>query len=319
IRHNSWEQVLVFTRTKHGANRLAEKLEKDGIAAAAIHGNKSQSARTRALAQFKKGEVPVLVATDIAARGLDIEELPHVVNFELPMVAEDYIHRIGRTGRAGTSGAAVSLVDPEEVQLLRAIEKLIKRPIERVAVEGFIAPKVDRAERELEKRQDNQRPAHHVRSPRERQPERQHRGRSVEQPRRGQRGVQQPNAIDGSRVARVRDAEARANRVPNDRDDDSRGNQIHANVSDNAQRHPTRSFSHNDSSRKPAGRRDEPRNRPHRNENDDNRGNRVHDERATTANSNRALPADDSTEAARHQAMPQPALFSPRPQQRRRG
>ncbi|MGZ5117685.1 MAG: DEAD/DEAH box helicase [Burkholderiales bacterium] len=321
IRHNSWEQVLVFTRTKHGANRLAEKLEKDGIAAVAIHGNKSQSARTRALAQFKKGEVPVLVATDIAARGLDIEELPHVVNFELPMVAEDYIHRIGRTGRAGISGAAVSLVDPEEVQLLRAIEKLIKRPIERVAVEGFIAPKFDRAERELEKRQDNQRPAHHIRSARERQPERQHRGRSVEQPRRGDRGVQRPNAIDGTRVARVRDAEARGNRAPNGRDDDSRGNRIHANVSDDAQRHPTRSFSHNDSSRKrvPAARRDEPHNRPGRNEDDDNRGNRVNDERAMGASSNRALPADDSNEAARHQAMPQPALFSPRPQQRRRG
>jgi ATP-dependent RNA helicase RhlE len=321
IRHNGWEQVLVFTRTKHGANRLAEKLEKDGIAAVAIHGNKSQSARTRALAQFKKGEVPVLVATDIAARGLDIEELPHVVNFDLPMVAEDYIHRIGRTGRAGISGAAVSLVDPEEVQLLREIEKLIKRPIERVVVEGFVAPKIDRAERELEKRQDNQRPAHHVRSQRERQPERQHRGRSVERPRSGQRGVQQPHEVNGARVARPRDAEARGNRVPNDRDDDSRGNRVHAKPTDNAQRHPTRSGSRDDSSRKrvPTVRRDEPHNRPHRNDSDDDRGNRVHDERAKGANNNHALPADDSTEAARHQALPQPALFSPRPQQRRRG
>src|SRR5205823_1205954 len=129
IRSNSWEQVLVFTRTKHGANRLAEKLEHDGIRATAIHGNKSQAARTRALAQFKQGEVPVLVATDIAARGLDIEELPHVVNFELPNVPEDYVHRIGRTGRAGSSGAAVSLVDADEIQLLRAIEKLIKQSI----------------------------------------------------------------------------------------------------------------------------------------------------------------------------------------------
>jgi hypothetical protein len=124
-----------------------------------------------------------------------------------------------------------------------------------------------------------------------------------------------------TRVARAHDAEARGNRAPNGRDDDSRGNRIHANVSENAQRHPTRSFSHNDSSRKrvPAARRDEPHNRPRRNEDDDNRGNRVHDERAIGANSNRALPADDSNEAARHQAMPQPALFSPRPQQRRRG
>ena len=140
IRENNWNQVLVFTRTKHGANRLAETLVKDGIPAAAIHGNKSQSARTRALSDFKRGSVPVLVATDIAARGLDIEQLPHVVNFELPNVAEDYVHRIGRTGRAGNAGHAISLVDAEETQLLRSIEKLIKRPIERVSVQGFVAP-----------------------------------------------------------------------------------------------------------------------------------------------------------------------------------
>jgi ATP-dependent RNA helicase RhlE len=140
IRENNWRQVLVFTRTKHGANRLAETLEKDGIRSAAIHGNKSQSARMRALNDFKSGDVPVLVATDIAARGIDIDELPHVVNFELPNVAEDYVHRIGRTGRAGSTGKAVSLVDSEEIQLLRSIEKLIKRPIERVIVEGFTAP-----------------------------------------------------------------------------------------------------------------------------------------------------------------------------------
>jgi len=142
IRENNWNQVLVFTRTKHGANRLAETLARDGIPAAAIHGNKSQSARTRALSDFKSGGVPVLVATDIAARGLDIEQLPHVVNFELPNVAEDYVHRIGRTGRAGNAGHAISLVDAEETQLLRSIEKLIKRPIERVSIEGFIAPGV---------------------------------------------------------------------------------------------------------------------------------------------------------------------------------
>ncbi len=134
---NDWKQVLIFTRTKHGANRLAEKLVKDGIEAAAIHGNKSQGARTKALANFKDGSVRVLVATDIAARGLDIDQLPQVVNFELPNVPEDYVHRIGRTGRAGSSGAAVSLVDREELKLLKDIEKLIKREIPRVQVEGF--------------------------------------------------------------------------------------------------------------------------------------------------------------------------------------
>ena len=137
IKKNDWQQVLIFTRTKHGANRLAEKLIKDGIEAAAIHGNKSQGARTKALAGFKAGEVRVLVATDIAARGLDIDQLPQVVNFELPNVPEDYVHRIGRTGRAGSSGAAVSLVDREEVKLLKDIEKLIKREIPKVQVEGF--------------------------------------------------------------------------------------------------------------------------------------------------------------------------------------
>ena len=140
IKHNDWQQVLVFTRTKHGANRLAEKLNADGIPAAAIHGNKSQPARTRALAQFKDGTLPVLVATDIAARGLDIDQLPHVVNFELPNVPEDYVHRIGRTGRAGSSGAAISLVDSEELKFLKDIERLIKREIPKVAVESFVPP-----------------------------------------------------------------------------------------------------------------------------------------------------------------------------------
>jgi len=140
IKTNNWQQVLVFTRTKHGANRLAEKLIKDGIPAAAIHGNKSQGARTRALAEFKNGDIPVLVATDIAARGLDIDQLPQVVNFELPNVPEDYVHRIGRTGRAGSSGAAISLVDFEEAKYLKDIEKLIKREIPKVSVEGFVPP-----------------------------------------------------------------------------------------------------------------------------------------------------------------------------------
>ena len=134
---NNWQQVLVFTRTKHGANRLAQQLNKDGITADAIHGNKSQGARTRALSQFKAGDTRVLVATDIAARGLDINQLPHVVNFELPNVAEDYVHRIGRTGRAGNEGEAMSLVCVDELGLLKDIERLIKREIPRDIVEGF--------------------------------------------------------------------------------------------------------------------------------------------------------------------------------------
>jgi ATP-dependent RNA helicase RhlE len=140
IKHHNWQQVLVFTRTKHGANKLAEKLLKDNIPAAAIHGNKSQAARTRALADFKSSKLQVLVATDIAARGIDIDQLPQVVNFELPNVPEDYVHRIGRTGRAGTTGAAVSLVDREEMNYLKDIERLIKRQIAVVVVEGFVPP-----------------------------------------------------------------------------------------------------------------------------------------------------------------------------------
>lgn len=132
-----WEQVLVFTRTKHGANRLAEQLENDGIHTAAIHGNKSQGARTKALANFKAGKIRVLVATDIAARGLDIELLPHVVNFDLPQVTEDYIHRIGRTGRAGATGEAVSLVSADEVRQLADIERLIKQKLPRKTIEAF--------------------------------------------------------------------------------------------------------------------------------------------------------------------------------------
>jgi ATP-dependent RNA helicase RhlE len=137
IGSRNWRQVLVFTRTKHGANRLAQQLERDGLSAAAIHGNKTQSARTRALAEFKKGRVRVLVATDIAARGLDIDQLPHVVNFELPNVAEDYVHRIGRTGRAGLEGEAVSLVCIDEHKLLRDIEKLLQRKIPSVTLSGY--------------------------------------------------------------------------------------------------------------------------------------------------------------------------------------
>ncbi len=137
IGSQNWQQVLVFTRTKHGANRLVQQLEQDGLTAAAIHGNKSQGARTRALANFKQGNIRILVATDIAARGLDIDQLPHVVNYELPNVAEDYVHRIGRTGRAGNEGEAVSLVCIDEHKLLRDIERLIKRDIPKVAIEGY--------------------------------------------------------------------------------------------------------------------------------------------------------------------------------------
>jgi len=133
----NWRQVLVFTRTKHGANRLAQQLEKDGISSAAIHGNKSQGARTRALANFKRGEVRVLVATDIAARGLDIDQLPHVVNYELPNVPEDYVHRIGRTGRAGNEGQAVSLVCVDEHKLLGDIERLLKRDLSKIVIPGY--------------------------------------------------------------------------------------------------------------------------------------------------------------------------------------
>lgn len=137
ITHNEWKQVLVFSRTKHGANKLTKKLEAAGITATAIHGNKSQSARTKALAGFKDGQVRALVATDIAARGLDISQLPHVVNFDLPDVPEDYVHRIGRTGRAGSSGEAISLVCADEIKQLSDIERLIGELLPRKLIDGF--------------------------------------------------------------------------------------------------------------------------------------------------------------------------------------
>ncbi len=137
IKDNGWDQVLIFVRTKHGANRLAKQLTTANIHASAIHGNKSQGARTKALAQFKNGELQALVATDIAARGIDIDELPHVINFDLPQVPEDYVHRIGRTGRAGASGEAVSLVSADEVDMLRDIERLIGNAVKRVEIDGF--------------------------------------------------------------------------------------------------------------------------------------------------------------------------------------
>jgi ATP-dependent RNA helicase RhlE len=148
IGSGNWRQVLVFTRTKHGANRLCKQLENDGLSTAALHGNKSQAARTKALDGFKAGRVRVLVATDIAARGIDIDALPHVINYELPNVPEDYVHRIGRTGRAGSEGRALSLVDGEERAYLRDIQRLLGRAIPEMAIEGFdlharVVPRAD--------------------------------------------------------------------------------------------------------------------------------------------------------------------------------
>jgi len=163
ISEGEWQQVLVFTKTKHGANRLTKQLESDGIHGAAIHGNKSQTARTKALADFKAGRIRVLVATDIAARGLDIDHLPHVVNFELPHVAEDYIHRIGRTGRAGRTGEALSLVCGEEDKLLRGIERLMKKSIPQSVIAGFEPSPEDDRQAQLE--QQRGRPEHQRRNP----------------------------------------------------------------------------------------------------------------------------------------------------------
>jgi ATP-dependent RNA helicase RhlE len=166
IRTGAIDQALVFTRTKHGANRLAEQLERDGIAAIAIHGNKSQGQRVRALADFKSGRTPILVATEIAARGLDIDALPHVVNYEQPMVAEDYVHRIGRTGRAGSPGHAVSLVCIDEHRLLRDIESVLGRPVPQVIVPGFEPDKAVRPEPILRGGLGRPRPgSHHVGRP----------------------------------------------------------------------------------------------------------------------------------------------------------
>jgi ATP-dependent RNA helicase RhlE len=174
IKTGDWRQVLVFTKTKHGANRLAQQLERSGIEADAIHGNKSQNARTRALKRFKDNELRVLVATDIAARGLDIEALPHVVNYDMPHVAEDYVHRIGRTGRAGAEGEAVALVSREDRPLMAAIERLMNRPVESRVVAGF-EPGTPSAE---------------PREPREQRPPQQQRGRPPQ--RQQQRRPQQP-------------------------------------------------------------------------------------------------------------------------------
>jgi ATP-dependent RNA helicase RhlE len=189
VKTNDWRQVLVFTKTKHGANRLALQLEKSGIEADAIHGNKSQNARVRALSRFKDNELRVLVATDIAARGLDIEALPHVVNYDMPHVAEDYVHRIGRTGRAGVEGEAVSLVSPEDRPLMAAIERLINRKVEQRVIEGFEPGTRGEARQEQprrEQRQPQRRP----------QQQQQRHGHGQQQPRRGN-GQQQPHRGNG--------------------------------------------------------------------------------------------------------------------------
>jgi ATP-dependent RNA helicase RhlE len=223
VKSGDWHQVLVFTRTKHGANRLAEQLAKDGVEATAIHGNKSQGARTRALAGFKSGEVRVLVATDIAARGLDIEELPHVVNFELPNVPEDYVHRIGRTGRAGSTGEAISLVSPDENPFLADIEKLLRRKLDRAVVPGFEPGSAPRPEERLETQQDRERAPRQQQQRRpQQQDRRQQAGQRAAQPksdrrgphdqRRGPQQPQRPRANDEHRRPRDEGASPPADR-----------------------------------------------------------------------------------------------------------
>lgn len=173
ISEGNWQQVLVFTRTKHGANRLCKKMISKGIKASAIHGNKSQAARTKALAGFKDGSIRVLVATDIAARGLDISLLPHVINFELPNIAEDYVHRIGRTGRAGAKGEAISLVSSDEIAYLTSIEKLLGEKLKMAVIEGFEPSKITpdnekpktKAQKAEEQKQRSQRRQKRLQSP----------------------------------------------------------------------------------------------------------------------------------------------------------
>ncbi len=171
ISFHNWKQVLVFTRTKHGASRLAEQLAKDGLKTAAIHGNKSQAARTKALNDFKQGRVRVLVATDVASRGLDIEQLPYVVNFELPNVPEDYVHRIGRTGRAGMEGRAISLVCKDEYPFLESIEKLIARKIVKEVVPGYEPSSMPKSEGEqAQPKRSKQRRSNWAKSPSQAKP-----------------------------------------------------------------------------------------------------------------------------------------------------
>ena len=212
VKSNDWKQVLVFVRTKHGANRLAQQLSRDGIHADAIHGNKSQNARNRALADFKENKVRVLVATDIAARGLDIEALPHVVNYDLPHVAEDYVHRIGRTGRAGAEGEAVSFVSAEERPLMAAIERLMKREVEQKAVPAFqSSPRSAEQPPQRHHRPQQQRRAQPQRRPQQQQQQQQRRPQQQQQrhPRRDDHR-RLPAAIEAEREAQLREARARA-------------------------------------------------------------------------------------------------------------
>src|SRR5262249_38578269 len=192
VKENNWQQVLVFCRTKHGANRLAQQLERDGIETAAIHGNKSQPQRMKALSRFKNLELQVLVATDIAARGIDIEALPHVVNYDLPHVPEDYVHRIGRTGRAGESGHAVSLVSGEDRGLLRDIERLIGKKIDERVIPGF-EPGSQHAQPRQQQQQPKQRQP--LQQQQRQQQPRQRNGSERRRPQSPMRG--QPNSRQG--------------------------------------------------------------------------------------------------------------------------
>ena len=203
VKKNGWDQVLVFCKTKHGSNRLASQLQRDGINADAIHGNKSQNARIRALEDFKAGKVKVLVATDIAARGLDIEELPHVVNYDLPHVPEDYVHRIGRTGRAGSTGEALSLVCSEDRPLLGAIERLINKKIETRIAEGFERGSAPPAEQESRAPREQRSSRGGQRQPREqqrtqREPRQESQRQGAGKPQQQRSGGQQPQQQRGS-------------------------------------------------------------------------------------------------------------------------
>jgi ATP-dependent RNA helicase RhlE len=219
VKTNDWRQVLVFCRTKHGANRLAQQLERAGIESDAIHGNKAQNHRTRTLKRFKDNELRVLVATDIAARGLDIEALPHVVNYDLPHVAEDYVHRIGRTGRAGAEGEAVSLVSHEERSLMAAIERLMNRKVEARVVPGFepgtrsTEPAFDEPRRHSQQRHNRGQGQGQSRGQRQGQSRGQFRGQpGGQQQRRPRPAYQQPAALPAA-IAKEHDAqvaEARA-------------------------------------------------------------------------------------------------------------
>jgi len=207
VKENNWQQVLVFCRTKHGANRLAEQLERDGIATAAIHGNKSQPQRMKALSRFKALELQVLVATDIAARGIDIEALPHVVNYDLPHVPEDYVHRIGRTGRAGESGEAVSLVTGEDRPLLRDIEKLIGKKIEERVISGFEPGSQHHAAQPQQRQQQQRQPQQ-----RQQQPRQQQRRDERRRPQSPMRGGAQPQQQQRQGQGQRRDHGRRDNR-----------------------------------------------------------------------------------------------------------